>query len=162
MAKILEALVSLAVLLAPITAAGYLLPEDVLMGNDTYIPPANRDTRDRVLKQSADSAQRRQKEWEEEYARQHPEPPPAEYGDEGIELEEREGSPAVESSDMELLRTIRLLNRIDENQQTIRHEGAPPLAPTGAPAVISAIIMIGAVGWTLWRAGKKRGWTEKV
>ncbi|MBU0458350.1 hypothetical protein KJ652_01900 [Patescibacteria group bacterium] len=146
-----------AVIIAPITAHAYLLPEDVLMGNDTYVPPSNRDSRDRVLQQSADSAERRQAEWEVEYEKQHPTPPPVE---EEIYLES-EGNPVdLSGNDIDLLRTIRLLNRIDQNQATISHSGAPPLAPTGAPAILSALTMLGAVTWTMKRAGGKKCYTK--
>jgi len=79
----------------------------------------------------------------------------------------------LDAHDLELLKTVRLLdqretrllNRVQDNQQIIQyygsrpdmlHAGAPPLAPTGAGGILSALIMIGAVGWTLLRTSKGR------
>jgi len=149
------------VLFIPATAMAYLLPEEVLMGNDYFLPPSNRDMKETVERQAAASASRRAEEWELEYERQHPTPPEVE--EEAEEVEEVRGGALMLTSDaMELLRTIRLLERVDKRQEVLSHEGAPPLAPTGAPAILAAVTMIGAAGWTVFRAGRKRTFTSKT
>ncbi len=77
----------------------------------------------------------------------------------------------LDANDLDLLKTIRLLeqregrllNRVQNNQQYVQYygnrqnvlrSGAPPLAPTGAGGVLSAIVMVGAVGWTLRKVNK--------
>ena len=63
------------------------------------------------------------------------------------------------NANLELLRTMRLLNRVNQNQvaqqfSTVLHSGAPDLSPTGAPSVIAASIMLGSVLYTMRRAKK--------
>lgn len=152
------------VLFAPVTARAYLLPEDVLMGNDLYIPPRTRDANQRAEDQASESAARREAEQAAEFERQHPTPPPQPQGasssnydipmDMGVNV-------TLEGGELELLRTIRLLERVDRNQFVSQHAGAPPLAPTGAGGIIAVMTMVGAVGWTLRKAGKKMGWTSR-
>ncbi len=158
--KAISLIILATVLFAPTTALAYLLPEDVLRGNDLYIPPRNRDTRDVVERQAYNSAERRKEEWGVEYERQHPTPPEPEPVVAGEE-EKGEGAAMMLTSDaMELLRTVRLLERVDQ-QQALRHEGAPPLAPTGAPAVLAAMAIVSAAGWTVLKSGRKKAWTSR-
>lgn len=149
---------------APITAQAYLLPEDVLMGNDLYVPPSTRDAQQRAEDQAALSAERREAEQAAEFARQHPAPPPepeVSNTDNDIPLD-MGVNVNLGTEELELLRTIRLLDRVDRNQYIVQHSGAPqPLAPTGAGGILASITMIGAVGWTLKRAGKRMGWASR-
>ncbi|MBU0767201.1 hypothetical protein KKF55_05520 [Patescibacteria group bacterium] len=149
---------------APATANAYLLPEDVLMGNDLYLPPRTRESQQRAEDQTAASAVRREAEQAAEFERQHPAPSPepvapssSDYDipiDMGVNVN-------LGSNEMELLRTIRLLERVDKNQYVVQHAGAPPLAPTGAGGILATITMLGAVGWTLRHAGKRMGWASR-
>ncbi|HAI97921.1 TPA: hypothetical protein DCL30_00040 [Candidatus Peribacteria bacterium] len=156
------ALFSVAGLVVPLTANAYLLPEDVLLSTESLVPPRSRETRDRVTAQAKESSIRREVIQAEEFAKQHPAP-----------VEEEEDTTADTSSqlsttDMELLRTIRLLGRIEGRQDILMlpgaHTGAPlspnPLAPTGAGAILTMIVMAGAVGWTLYRAHKSGRYTR--
>ncbi|MDD5026010.1 MAG: hypothetical protein PHH13_01390 [Candidatus Peribacteraceae bacterium] len=156
------ALFSIAGLIVPLTANAYLLPEDVLLSTESLVPPRSRETRDRVTAQAAESAIRREVIQAEEFAKQHPAP---------VEEEEdttTDTSSQLSTTDMELLRTIRLLGRIEGRQDILMlpsaHTGAPlspnPLAPTGAGAILTMIVMAGAVGWTLYRAHKSGRYTR--
>jgi len=146
-------------LIVPFTTSAYLRPEDVLLGTDIYAPPRNRETEETVRRQQRESALRRDEEFANEYNEQHP--APVEPLEEEFSINTLDGSFSLGVGDLELLRTIRLLERIDTRQEALRHEGAPPLAPTGAGGIIAVITMLGAVGWTLKKAGGKRGWTSR-
>ena len=143
----------------PLTASAYLNPEDVLLNTDFYAPPRTRETSERVRQQQRESAQRRESEWEEEYEQQHPALPEPE---EEIFMETDEVPPVSDAEIMELLRTIRLLERVDAHQDALRHSGALPLAPTGAGGIIAMLTMLGAVGLTLYKAGKRKGWSTST
>ena len=158
--KVITATALVGSLMAPVVASAYLNPEDVLLNADLYAPPRVRETEEAVRRQQRESAQRREEEWNKEYAKQHPAPvvpvePEYTYEADGGVLN-------LGIGEMELLRTIRLLERIDAKQETIRHTGAPPLAPTGAGGIIAVMTMVGAVGWTIKKAGKKRGWISRT
>ena len=165
LARTFSMLLLTAVLFAPVTARAYLLPEDVLLGNDLYIPPRTRDASQRAEEQAAESAARREAEQAAEFARQHPAPPPetATSSPSNYDIPMDMGvNVTLGSSEMELLRTIRLLERVDQNQYIVQHAGAPqPLAPTGAGGVIAVMTMVGAVGWTIRKAGRRMGWTSR-
>jgi hypothetical protein len=140
------ALFSVAGLVVPLTANAYLLPEDVLLSTESLVPPRSRETRDRVTAQAKESSIRREVIQAEEFAKQHPAP-----------VEEEEDTTADTSSqlsttDMELLRTIRLLGRIEGRQDIL-------MLP-GAGAILTMIVMAGAVGWTLYRAHKSGRYTR--
>ncbi|MBU2213737.1 hypothetical protein KKC44_06250 [Patescibacteria group bacterium] len=164
-ARGLSVLLLAVILFAPATARAYLLPEDVLLGNDLYIPPRTRDASQRAEDQAAESAARREAEQAAEFERQHPAPPsePETSSSSNYDIPIDMGvNVTLGSSEMELLRTIRLLERVDQNQYIVQHSGAPqPLAPTGAGGVIAVMTMMGAVGWTLRKAGKRMGWTSR-
>ncbi|MFH0851605.1 MAG: hypothetical protein V1876_02550 [Candidatus Peregrinibacteria bacterium] len=156
-------LISLSV--AP-AALAYLSPEDVLLNKELYLPPTTRETSDRVTQQSRESADRREREQEIIFNAQHSSkesgvaavPPPVE----GNGAAPAEGS--LSQDDLRLLQTIRLLDRVQRNQQIVLYgnrmlpmqadslHGGAPLAPTGAGGILSGIVMVGAVGWTLLRA----------
>jgi hypothetical protein len=162
---------ALAGMLMPAAAIGYFSPEEVLLNKQLFLPPREGDeSKDRVKSQQEFSAQRRLRDQQEAFAIQHPAP-----AEEALDAEQLPGDvwtegasnqllplPAgLSATDLELLRTIRLLDRITEQQRvlqygvrsdgTIAHGGAP-LAPTGAGAWVAATTVIGAVLWTLRRA----------
>lgn len=154
-----------ALTLIPIAASAYMTAEDVLLSKEFFLPPSARETQDRNTRQTETSAERRKREQQEAFEIQHA-AAPEEIPEEEIVEEEDTGEPAAEptltSTDLELLRTLRLLSRITDRQQTLQY-GAPvgdathagaPLAPTGAGAWLAATTMIGAVGWTLRKARK--------
>lgn len=71
------------------------------------------------------------------------------------------GNGNLDAANMELLRTMRLLARVNQNQaqtgilqhgQSL-HAGAP-LAPTGTPMMIATATIMGAILWTMGRAKK--------
>lgn len=159
-------LLILGLCLAP-AALAYLSPEDVLLNKELYLPPTKRETDTRVQEQSRESAERRDREQEILFGTQHsseassaaPVPMPVEGNGAAPE--------GVSADDYRLLQTIRLLDRVQKNQQVVLYgerllpmqvdglHGGAPLAPTGAGGILSAITMVGAVGWTVLRA--KRG-----
>src|SRR3989338_5104334 len=140
---------------------------DVLLSKEFFLPPTARETVARSNRQAETSAERRTREQEDAFAIQHAAAPEEIPEEELIPVDE-EGTddpaaePTLTSTDLELLRTLRLLSRINDRQNVLQygattqgdalHAGAPPLAPTGAGAWLAATTMIGAVGWTLRRA----------
>ena len=67
----------------------------------------------------------------------------------------------LDSANLELARTMRLLSRVNQNQAVaqldqVLHSGADDLAPTGAGSVLAALTMMGAVLYTLRRAKSAR------
>jgi len=163
--RVLTALLFTAALLAPMTVAAYLLPEEVLMNENYYAPPTAREADLYQSAQMKESARRREAEWEAEYARQHPPEP------EVVVVEEEDTHAAAGETgtmDLELLRTIRLLERVDARQDVLEdlwtlptmHQGAP-LSPTGPASVLAAMTMLSAMGWTLKSASKKKGWSKR-
>jgi len=165
--RLLSGLVTIAALLVPMAASAYLLPEEVLLGDELYAPPNAREGRSQVERQAEISGARRQQEQDAAFLLQHP-PEPEIEEPEHTSAPEEGGYRQLTEADMELLRTIRILERVDARQEILSltdlstlHTGAPtPLSPTGAPGVLSALTMLGAVGWTMRRAGKKIGWTR--
>lgn len=164
-----------ALMLIPASAAAYMTAEDVLLNDEFFLPPTARATQDRVARQAETSAERRKKVQGESFETQHASAPEEVPEDALIyEEEEEESAEATENldlsaTDLELLRTLRLLDRISTRQQVLQygpvgqqvgmtHTGAP-LAPTGAGAWIAATTMIGAVGWTLRRAKRNKAWS---
>lgn len=164
-----------ALMLIPTSAVAYMTAEDVLLNDEFFLPPSARETEDRIARQAETSAERRQKVQSESFEAQHaaaPEEIPVEeeevYGEEESGAQDTDAS-NLSATDLELLRTLRLLDRITERQQVLQYGAAPqpgathtgaPLAPTGAGAWIAASTMLGAVGWTMRRARKseKRVW----
>lgn len=150
----------------PSIAHAYLLPEDVLLSEEFYAPPRTRETVDVARRQARESAIRREEEQEAFFAEQDFHAAPPEEFPVHEEEYEYSDSDFYSAEDMELLRTLRLLERIESQQEVLRiqqqfHGGAPaynpqPLAPTGAGGIVTALTMMGAVGWTMVRAGKRR------
>jgi len=160
-------------MLIPTSAAAYMTAEDVLLNDEFFLPPNARETEDRIARQAEASAERRQKAQGESYEIQHAAAPEEIPEDEEMYEEEEEETEATEdldlsATDLELLRTLRLLDRISTRQQVLQygpvtqpgmtHTGAP-LAPTGAGAWIAATTMLGAVGWTMRKAKRNKAWS---
>jgi hypothetical protein len=149
----------------PGIASAYMTAEDVLLSSDFYLPPGGRESKNRIARQAAVSAERRTREQEDLFL--HAAPPeeiPEDELDPSLEEENTEidATEGLSGSDLELLRTIRLLDRITDRQRVLQygapqnndvlHGGAPALAPTGAGAWIAMTTMFGAVAWTLRKA----------
>ena len=179
---------ALAILVVPTTALAYLNPDEVLLSRELFLPPTARESQTRTALQSEESAARRDREQERAFALQHPvvdepvfaaaEEEPAQFGfpqggyfvvpsgaQGGVPQGLFGAAPQAGLSDpanLELLRTMRLLSRVNQQQATsqlqqVLHSGAGDLAPTGAPSVIAASVMLGAVFYTMRRAGKSVG-----
>ncbi len=150
----------------PGIASAYMTAEDVLLSSDFYLPPGGRESKNRIERQRVTSAERRTREQEDLFM--HAAPPeeeiPEDEFDASLEEEntETDATEGLSGSDLELLRTIRLLDRITDRQRVLQygapqntdvlHGGAPALAPTGTGAWIAMTTMFGAVAWTLRRA----------
>lgn len=147
-------------------------PEQVLLNSEFFLPPSARESRSRQTRQAEISDLRRSEQLQKAITEQHPAPVKESTEKEEEDVTEEAALPAgLSASDLELLRTVRLLDRITGRQQTPQvyygalpmmqmqggdalHSGAPLLAPTGAGAWLAATVVIGAVFWTLRRARK--------
>ncbi len=142
-------------------ASAYLTPEEVLLQQEYLLPPgAGEESVERVQRQQEVSARRREREQELIFDAQRPAAPAEE---EAAPAEPAPSTDELSTFDVELLRTLRLLERVESRQQLARfggeplHAGAPRpgLAPTGAGAILTALAMLGATVWTLRRARRK-------
>jgi len=153
---------------APVASA-YLTPEDVLLNKALYLPPTLRETSDRVAEQSRISAERREREQEVIFGAQQSSEASSVAAPLPAAPAEGTTNPAsVSSEDVRLIQTLRLLDRVDRNQNILLYgnrmlpmqvdalHGGAPLAPTGAGGILSAITMVGAVGWTMLRAKRTK------
>ncbi|MCA9371078.1 MAG: hypothetical protein KC680_03915 [Candidatus Peregrinibacteria bacterium] len=170
--------------LLPATALAYVEPEQVLLSRELFLPPTARDAQSRTTLQTQEAAARREREQERAFELQHPfvpEPvveetvhgsaPELPQGNiiYAVPIQGTTGFPqlfgaapqvgGLDSANLELARTMRLLSRVNQNQasaglQEILHSGADNLAPTGAGSVLSATVMFGAVLYTMRRAKK--------
>lgn len=187
--------IAVALMAIPSTAHAYFTPEEVLLSDEFFLPPTPRETMERNQTQMSTAAARREREQEAAFSLQRPKvsAPPEEGAAQPARTDAfgPGGQPAFfaipimapdgtvpgnvaglstfgqSQTDLELLRTIRLLSRVNQNQQTlgiqnILHSaaGGTPLAPTGAPAVLSAATMLGAIAWTLFRAKRAERFTR--
>ena len=163
-------------------AHAYFSPEDVLLNKELYLPPSARDASDRAQRQASEAAERREREQDALFEAQRPlEPEDSFYLYEEGYFEEgdplyHDAAPAESIAttpsavDVELARTLRLLDRLEERQRIMRygggqlHAGAPlaPLAPTGAGGILVGITMIASVLWTVQRARKAEEGTHMV
>ena len=155
---------AIAVLVSVPTAFAYLTPEEVLLNEELYLPPRTRESLVRIERQQRSSETRREREQEVIFGVQR-----------AREEEEMLAAAAppfdqpslddLSAFDVELLRTIRLIERVEGRQRTLKyaeplHGGAPlygprpDLAPTGAGGIVSAFAMLSAVAWTMRRAKK--------
>jgi len=176
----------LAIVLIPVQANAYFTPEQVLLSKEFFLPPTTRESGDRIQRQVERSRERRIREQDLIFAAQaRPEPLIASDDDmlDGLLGEDdilRAAAPnlgGLDERDLRLLQTIklldtresRLLDRVNSNQQILQyygarpaflHGGAPPLAPTGAGGILSALTMLGAVGWTIRKAKNSEGNTR--
>lgn len=175
----------LLMLLSPNLAHAYLNPEDVLLNRELFLPPSSREADDRASLQGKEAAARREREQQRAFELQNPKEPVLQeeepevlhgsapqmpaggfyvYPAAPAQQQTLFGSPAnaglTESANLELMRTMRLLDRVNQNQVAPRfeaqtlHSGAGDLAPTGAGGVVAVLTMIGAVFGTLLRAGR--------
>lgn len=186
MTKKLTLTAALALLVAPVSALAYLNPDEVLLSRELFLPPTAREAQMRTELQSGESAARREREQDRAFELQHPivEEPvfssapeePQQYGlpAGGYYVVPTGGAqglpqsifgsaaPAAglgDSANLELLRTMRLLSRINQNQansqlQQVLHSSANDLAPTGAGSILAAFVMLGSVFYVLRRAKK--------
>ncbi|OGJ63748.1 hypothetical protein A3E47_02520 [Candidatus Peribacteria bacterium RIFCSPHIGHO2_12_FULL_54_10] len=149
--RIVLALIALSL---PLSASAYLLPEDVLENNQYLLPPTHTEAPGRVRKQQKVSAERRAREQETYFAAQRPEPP----------QEEDFTRDDEEVSDAEILRTARLLDRIEKKQLEIYSpsvlRGRAPMVDTGPATLLMAIPFLAAAGWT-WRKAGRMGEDKK-
>lgn len=159
------------------TALAYMSPEDVLLNRELYLPPTTRETSERTARQAQESAERREREQEILFKAQHsseaaePEDVSALSGVYGAAPEN--GTESLSADDLRLLQTIRLLDRVQRNQQVVLYgnrllpmqvdtlHGGAPLAPTGAGGMLSGLTMLGAVTWTILRARRGKVITER-
>jgi hypothetical protein len=162
--------------LIPLQGIAYFTPEDVLLSNEFFLPPTARESQNRTTAQQERAALRREREQETLFAEQRPinvlgEDAFADILQDGETVHSAAPAVTLTEKDIELLNTLRLLDsreqrlldRVYTNQTILQyygdrpeffHGGAPPLSPTGLPGVLSAVLMVGAVGWTLRRAGR--------
>jgi hypothetical protein len=161
--------------LVPASALAYLTPEEMLLqeqgqyfaGSTTYYPPNRR--RVDVLDQ----------QMQQQRAQQHPNTivdPNMEGYVAPASASSTAGKPAATAPTTTLnpaapglsipldATTVRLLQRIERG--TLRTNSfiqsqTRPLAPSGAGALLTVIVMALAVGWTLIRARKSKGWHLK-
>ncbi len=159
-------------ILIPQIALGYITPEEVLLNRELYLPPSAREAQMRTDIQAQESDDRRAQEQEDYFDAQYPE-----EEEEFIEPELHESAPDEEvtlsEEDRTLLESLRLLTRVQDNQETTRlqqqilyltgqqqnmHAGAP-LAPTGAGSVLAVLTAVGAIVWTLWKARRSEKMT---
>jgi len=155
------ALALLASFAAAGTAYAYISPEDVLLNKSTYLPPNSRGAPDRLAAQQDAVATKQQREFNILVESQHP---TAQSSSSAVSsaADTTDPTKALSADDQELLRTARILQRVQKNQIILQYggrtldgsdyHGGAPLAPSGAGGVLSAIVMIGAVGWTIVRA----------
>lgn len=143
----------------PLSAEAYLLPEDVLENNQYLLPPTHMEAPGRVRMQQKVSAERREREQETYFAAQHPEPPQEE---DFADFEDADGmlfQDDEEVSDAEILRTARMLDRIEKRQLEIYAprvlRGRTPMVDTGPASILLAIPFLAAAVWTWRRAGKR-------
>ncbi len=143
----------------PLPASAYLLPEDVLENNQYLLPPTNVEAPVRVRNQQKTSEERRNREQKAYFAAQHPEPPQEEDLT-GINDQQKTFlDDDDEVSDAEILRTARMLDRIEKKQLDIYSpgilRGRAPMVDTGPATLLMAIPFLAAAGWTWRKAGKR-------
>lgn len=142
----------------PLQASAYLLPEDVLENNQYLLPPTHTEAPGRVRKQQKESAERRDREQKEYFSAQHPESPQEEDFI-GINASVETSLPNDEPSDADILRTARMLDRIEKKQLDIYSPGVlrgrAPVVDTGPATLLLTIPFLAAAGWTWRKAGKR-------
>lgn len=148
----LQTLIVATFLLLPQTAVAYATPEEVLFSNQaTHLvpPPRHRETGDRLDAQRHTSQERREREWQENYERQHPAPPPPADDEEDAVREERqqqrEREELFENAPYPGGMTIPSWedpDRTDNGSQDVLHSGAP-LTPTGLGSWLGAAVILG-------------------
>jgi len=167
--KILLASALVLGLLGARTALAYTTPEDVLLNQALYLPPSTRGVEDRVNRQAEESAARRAREQEILFKDQQSSSEAVHPSADADSTATAIDPTSLTTDDMELLRTLRLLNRVEQSQRVLQYGGrtvedplhpGAPLAPTGLPGVVATTVMIGAAVWTIRRAQKARRMTK--
>ena len=157
----------------PQSTLAYLSPEDVLLNRELYLPPSAREAQDRSALQAQETAARREREQQRAFEAQKPAPtvdvideplhgaapqqPSVPEGYIAVPINSTYNGQQVygsapnqnsqDAANLELLRTVRLLDRVNQNQNTaqfstqVLHSGAPDLAPTGAGSVMALIVL---------------------
>lgn len=147
---------ALLALALPLPASAYLLPEDVLENNQYLVPPTHMEAPSRVRKQQKTSEERRKREQETYFAEQHPAPPQEDH-DLSDDTETTHADEEV--SDAEILRTARMLDRMEKKQLDIYSpsvlRGRAPMVDTGPATLLLALPFLAAAGWTWRKAGKR-------
>jgi hypothetical protein len=151
----------------PRQALAYLTPEEVLLREqsnfyslpDPYLTPNPRRVRTIVDEQIL------------ERAAKYPEPSPIlhaaaeDSSSSGTVEAEGENTSSVagltgDNSDLSVVE-LRLLERYERRaiaaNSVLSHQSAP-LTPTGPEAYATVAIMLGTVGWTMYRAKRAKGW----
>ncbi len=176
---------ALLALIIPQSALAYLSPEDVLLNRELFMPPSAREAQSRTTLQTEESAARREREQERAFELQNPiieediidEPlmgsapgqpmVPAGY----IAVPVNGGTyygqpffgaapvqPSLDTANLELQRTMRLLSRVNQNQamtqfeSQILHSSANDLAPTGAGTVLAIMALMGSAVYIVRRS----------
>lgn len=118
--------IALLLLLVPSMAHAYVNPYDVLLSNELLLPARPRETADRIDRQQAESAARRDNEQAAVFAEQHPaaaeEPSAKEEAFHGAAPEEEWATTADGEVDREFLTLMRTLERISETQARAKAE----------------------------------------
>ncbi|MFA6523859.1 MAG: hypothetical protein WCS85_05860 [Candidatus Peribacteraceae bacterium] len=151
----------------PRQALAYLTPEEVLLREqasfyslpDPYLTPNSRRVRSIVDERA------------QERTAKYPDPSPVLHAaaedsssSGAIETEEAstssEGGSTGDNTDLSVVE-LRLLERYERRaiaaNSVLSHQSAP-LTPTGPEAYATVAIMLGSVGWTMYRAKRAKGW----
>ena len=162
----------------PQSALAYLSPEDVLLNRELYLPPSAREAQDRSSLQAQETAARREREQQRAFEQQNPTPaadvieeplhgaapqqPSVPDGYIAVPINSTYNGQQVygsapdqnsqDTANLELLRTVRLLDRVNQNQATATttaqfqgqtlHSGAANLAPSGAGTVMGLMVLL--------------------
>lgn len=172
----------------PQSTFAYLSPEDVLLNRDLYLPPSAREAQGRSTLQTQETAARREREQQRAFEAQNPTPvvdvveeplhgaapeqPSVPEGYIAVPInstyngQQVYGSAPIQqnqdAANLELLRTVRLLDRVNQNQATSTvqfqgqtlHSGAANLAPTGAGTIMALMTLL-AVAFAIVRKSRK-------
>lgn len=155
-----SSLIALSALVAfafPFVAHAYAEPEEVLFEEEFLMPATNRQAEERARAQAEESRMRRDQEQAKIFAEQHP----GEEDDletilstltQAIEnVREKDPSTAAR-------RNERLFERVELRRSTVEttNSGAP-LVGTGPESALATLVIVTAIGWTLWKARRMEG-----
>ena len=137
----------------PLAAHAYVGPEEVLFEEEFLMPATNRQAEERARAQAEESRMRRDQELAKTIAEQHP-------GEEDdLEVILSTLTQAIESirekdTSGEARRNERLFERVELRRSTVDtsiNSGAP-LIGTGPESALATVVILAAIGWTLWKA----------